>query len=483
MTVRGGSSGWPIGRRAVLAGAAALVCAPGLRRARAAEPEALDAILAASGLAGRTGFALVDLASGKTVEARAAGEGRPPASVAKILTTLYALDALGPDYRFRTAILGRGAVEGGTLQGDLVLAGGGDPVLDTDALEDLVAALREGGLAKVAGRLLVADAGLPAIAEIDPGQPAEAAYNPSISGMNLNFNRVFLAWRAGGEGLAFSAPDTRGGAVTMPGFAAELTGDGLPAQRLADGREIWTLPRDGLRRAGSVWLPVRAPAAYAGAALGGLAAAAGLALPAAEVAGAAPDAGALVVHDSLPLAPMLREMLLYSTNLTAEVTGLRASQARGLAPQDLAASGAAMTAWVRARFGLSDAVLVNHSGLSDANRLAPAELVAVLRQAEPLGLPELLKPRPILDAERHPLAAPGGEVVSKTGTLDFVSALAGYLTGPRRRLAFAIMAADPGLRARIPPEARADPPGGKRWTGRAHAQEQALLRRWAALYA
>ena len=149
---------------------------------------------------------------------------------------------------------------------------------------------------------------------------------------------------------------------------------------------------------------------------------------------------------------MLRDMLLYSTNLTAEVTGLRASQMRGLAPEGLAASGAAMTAWARARFGLKEAVLVNHSGLSDATHIAPEELVAVLRQAEPLGLPELLKPRPILDPSNHAVADPGVNVVSKTGTLDFVSGLAGYMTGPRRRLAFSIMAADPDLRARIPPD-------------------------------
>jgi D-alanyl-D-alanine carboxypeptidase/D-alanyl-D-alanine-endopeptidase (penicillin-binding protein 4) len=73
------------------------------------------------------------------------------------------------------------------------------------------------------------------------------------------------------------------------------------------------------------------------------------------------------------------------------------------------------------------------------------------------------------------------EVVSKTGTMDFISALAGYLTG-RRRLAFAIFAADPERRAGIRPEERAKPPGAAAWTARARAQEQALLRRWVAAY-
>jgi D-alanyl-D-alanine carboxypeptidase/D-alanyl-D-alanine-endopeptidase (penicillin-binding protein 4) len=72
--------------------------------------------------------------------------------------------------------------------------------------------------------------------------------------------------------------------------------------------------------------------------------------------------------------------------------------------------------------------------------------------------------------------------VAKTGTLNFVSGLAGYLTG-RRRLAFAIFAADPERRAQVRPEERDDPPGGSAWLARARGQEQALLRRWAALYA
>ena len=364
-----------------------------------------------------------------------------------------------------------------------MLAGGGDPVFDTDALAGLAAALRERGLVGVDGRLLVADGALPAVAEIDAGQPAEAAYNPAIAGINLNFNRVFLAWKAGGDRLAFSAPDTDGGGVAMADFGAELS-DGAPAHRLEAGREIWTLPRGGVQRQGSIWLPVRAPAAYSGAAFAALAGGAGLKLPAPEVVAAAPDAGVLAVHDSPPLTPMLRDMLLYSTNLTAEVVGLRASQARGLAPDGLAASGAAMTAWARTRFGIRDALLVNHSGLSDATRITPADLVAVLRQAEALGLPELLKPRPILDAGAAAARRPGASVVCKTGMLDFVSGLAGYLTGKRRRLAFAILAADTGP-SRGRSRRRAGRSAGRQRPGRrrARGQEQALLRRWAALYA
>jgi D-alanyl-D-alanine carboxypeptidase/D-alanyl-D-alanine-endopeptidase (penicillin-binding protein 4) len=467
-------------RRTVLAGAGAWLAAPGVRRAWAA-PEPLAAVLASSGLAALSGFAVADL-DGGTIEAHRAEAALPPASVAKLVTALYALEALGPGYRFRTAVLAAGPVEGGRLRGDLVLAGSGDPVLDTDALGGLAQALRMRGLAAVDGRLVVTAGALPEIVRIDDDQPDEAGYNAAVSGMNLNFNRVFLAWgpgRAGPE-LAFSAPGERFGAP-VAGVAAELAAAGPMRHRSEGGREIWTLPRQGLAGRGSIWLPVRTPGAYAGEVFARLASDAGLVLPPAAVVAEAAGAP-LALRESPPLDRMLQDMLRYSTNLTAEVLGLRAAQARGARPDGLDASGAAMTGWARARFGLSRIAFANHSGLSDRSSVTAGEMVALLGGAVELGLPELMRERPILGADREPVEIGGVRVVAKTGTLNFASGLAGYMTG-RRRLAFAIFAADPAARARVPPEQRDDPPGAAAWAARARAQEQALLRRWAALYA
>ena len=112
----------------------------------------------------------------------------------------------GPGYRFRTELRAAGPVEGGVLRGDLVLAGGGDPVLDTDALGDMAGGASAcAGSTRSRGGSWSPTGALPAVAEIDAGQPEDAAYNPTISGMNLNFNRVFLAWGPGeaGPALAF----------------------------------------------------------------------------------------------------------------------------------------------------------------------------------------------------------------------------------------------------------------------------------------
>ena len=165
------------------------------------------------------------------------------------------------------------------------------------------------------------------MAEIDAGQPEDAGYNPTISGMNLNFNRVFLAWGPGeaGPALAFSAPGAavRGAGERHPGRAGGRRRCRGTASRAA--REVWSLPRGGLRGSGSVWLPVRAPGALRRRGLPrGWPAQAGLALPAAEVVAAAPGAVLALRESDAAGARCCADMLRYSTNLTAEVVGLRA---------------------------------------------------------------------------------------------------------------------------------------------------------------
>jgi D-alanyl-D-alanine carboxypeptidase/D-alanyl-D-alanine-endopeptidase (penicillin-binding protein 4) len=275
-------------------------------------------------------------------------------------------------------VLATGPVDGGVVRGDLVLVGGGDPLLDTDALGDLAAAVAGQGIRGVTGRFLVADGALPPIARVEEGQPEEAGYNPAISGINLNFNRVMLAWEPGQAGprTGFRATGARFD-VAAEGFALELA-EGLPAWRAADGREVWALPRASLRGRGSVWLPVRTPGVYAGAVFRTLAGQAGLVLPAADVV-AEPPAGAVVAeHASEPLAAMIRGMLRYSTTLTAEVVGLTASLQRGVPAASLAQSAGAMADWAEARYGIADVRLVNHSGLSDRSRMSAAAMLRVL---------------------------------------------------------------------------------------------------------
>jgi D-alanyl-D-alanine carboxypeptidase/D-alanyl-D-alanine-endopeptidase (penicillin-binding protein 4) len=131
----------------------------------------------------------------------------PPASVAKTFTALYALDRLGADHRFETRLLATGPIRGGRLDGDLILLVGGDPVLDTDDLADMAAALVAQGVRQIGGRFLVSGGGLPSVTTIDPSQPIHVGYSPAVSGLVLNYNRVHFEWKrtAGGYHITMDA--------------------------------------------------------------------------------------------------------------------------------------------------------------------------------------------------------------------------------------------------------------------------------------
>jgi D-alanyl-D-alanine carboxypeptidase/D-alanyl-D-alanine-endopeptidase (penicillin-binding protein 4) len=147
---------------------------------------------------GISGWMVIDLDSGELVDQYQADTAFAPASVAKLPTTLYALERLGPEHRFETKVAIAGRVRGETLEGDLILIGGGDPELDTDALLPLVTQSKERGFRYVTGNFLVDGSAGPQLAAIHTGQPVDAAYNPAVSGLNLNFNRVRLKWDARG---------------------------------------------------------------------------------------------------------------------------------------------------------------------------------------------------------------------------------------------------------------------------------------------
>ncbi|HEU0221260.1 MAG TPA: D-alanyl-D-alanine carboxypeptidase/D-alanyl-D-alanine-endopeptidase [Paracoccaceae bacterium] len=468
------------------AGAPDVAAPPRVRPARVwrAVPAALD-----ERLSGRSGFAVMDLATGAILEAHAADAPFLPASVAKLPTALYALETLGQQHRFATRLLATGPVAGGTLQGDLVLVGGGDPVLDTDGLGDLAEMALGLGIRRVAGRLIVDGTLLPLLPQIDPTQPVHVAYNPAVAGLNLNFNRVFLEWRrqAGGHDLRLEARAVR---FSPPVHCIQIS----PAPRAAplftwevrQGREHWTVSEPALGPKGGRWLPVRDPIAYAGEVFRAVAALRGLELPVPQP-GRAGAGAEIAIAESPPLGQILQDMLKHSTNLTAEVLGLQAARARGIAAGTLAGSGAAMADWVRAYAGLQGGLaIVNHSGLSAETQMTPRQTVALLAAAErraPGRLKAMLKAVP-LEAERgeRPLPEPA-HVAAKTGTLNFVRGLAGYLEGPNGRpLAFAIYAADVTARERAGSTDLERPAGSRSWIGRARAQERALLRSWLSRF-
>ena len=448
-----------------------------------------DELVRKAGLSGDVSYAVMDLSEGRMLEEGKAALGLPPASVAKAMTALYALDALGAGYRFATSLHSTGGISNGIVQGDLILVGGGDPTLDTNKLADLAAALKRAGVREVRGDFLVWGGALPFSRGIDPGQPDHVGYNPAVSGLNLNFNRVHFEWRKSGSSYTVSMdarsekyrPDVR--------FARmSVKNRDIPVYTYADagGRDNWTVARGALGNGGARWLPVRKPEIYAGEVFQTFARSHGIALKPAKIAKSAPGGTVIAQVRSEPLSDILKGMLKYSTNLTAEVVGMAATRKRKGRVRDIAASAQEMSRWARQEFGLDTATrFVDHSGLGDKSRISARDMVLALKAARGSGpIRGLLKPIPMRDEDRRKMPNHPVKVDAKTGTLNFVSSLAGYCTAEDgREMAFAIFTADIPRRSALTRAQRERPEGGREWNRRSKMLQQKLLQRWGRVFA
>lgn len=464
-----------------LAEAPAVSLRPPRRPTRLGPPPASE-LVADFGLPGDVSFVVADARSGAMVEAFHPLLPQPPASTAKALTAVYALDRLGPEHRFATRLVTTGPVVDGKVEGDLVLVGGGDPTLDTDGLGALAAALKEAGVREVGGRFAVWSGALPLIEEIDPEQPPHVGYNPAVSALNLNYNRVHFEWVRGPNGYDVKM-DARTASFSPRVATArmQVVDRSMPVYTYTRGAGVdeWTVARGALGSGGARWLPVRRPDLYAAEVFQTLARSHGIVLDQAVVLDAPPEGTEVARRESPVLRIILEDMLRHSTNLTAEVVGLSASSAKGPAPDTLEESARRMGAWIGGEIGDRRPGLVDHSGLSGASRIAAVDMVQTLiRIGREAPLAPLLKPFPVSDA---PVSL---SVSAKTGTLNFVSALAGYLTAPSgRELAFAILTSDLERRATLTEAERERPPGGRAWAGRSRELQRRLLSNWAVVHA
>lgn len=166
-------------------------------------------------------------------------------------------------------------------------------------------------------------------------------------------------------------------------------------------------------------------------------------------------------------------MLEHSTNLTAEVLGLAASGADGQA-----ASAQAMAEWLAAT-GVGTARLADHSGLSARNRISAGTLARLLARPEArAALRPLLKADPLRDVLGKDSQGSGTVgtplVEAKTGTLNFVSCLAGYARNiDGAEVVFAALVADEERRSAT---AGQDwPEGSLAWVKRAKLLQRDLV--------
>ena len=114
---------------------------------------------------------------------------RTPASTMKLLTTYAALKELGPNFSWRTEVWFRGKLNKDVLDGDLVLKGYGDPFLVYENFWKLIKTLRDKGLKQINGNIIIDESyfNLPEHDTAAFDGKAYRVYNAPASALMFNF--------------------------------------------------------------------------------------------------------------------------------------------------------------------------------------------------------------------------------------------------------------------------------------------------------
>jgi D-alanyl-D-alanine carboxypeptidase/D-alanyl-D-alanine-endopeptidase (penicillin-binding protein 4) len=400
---------------------------------------------------GRWGVMVISLSRGDTLFSLNADTALQPASNMKLFTSALALDQFGPGHQFRTEVLRTGDIApDGTLHGDLVLRGDGDPALSPRFVEGgpnapmqrLAQFVSDAGIKRVSGHL-IADA-----SAFDPQRIPEgwrrrylsAAYAAPVSALSLNENVMQVVVRpgkVGGKADVFLEPasdiplsvtvktiDSHGarvGAWTTKGGAIEVHG--------------WIGTRAGERR---YELVAADPTAFTAGAFRRALADRGIKFDGPTQFATAPVHGTRVGDlPSPPLGAMLSVMNRESINHFAEL--IFRDAARNAAPDSIgsAESGnALLQRFLVGKVGVDSAAVIatDGSGLSTLDRVTPRSLVQLLAfshrtqwsDAFHASLPVAGETELLAHRMRETPAQ--GNLHAKTGTTNTVISLGGYVT-------------------------------------------------------
>jgi D-alanyl-D-alanine carboxypeptidase/D-alanyl-D-alanine-endopeptidase (penicillin-binding protein 4) len=398
------------------------------------------------------GVEIVDVASGKILASHDEHLPLNPASNAKIYTAAAALATLHGDHRFTTTLSG---VQKGSAVSNLTLRGHGDPSLRTSDLYALAEDLRAHGVKKVDGDLLVDQRGwddqtTPPAFEQKPDE--WAAFRAPVSAVAVNENTIVLSVRPGAEGknaqIAFDPPgfvDAEGTVSTVESGADNVTLVLSPSGRRLSAKVGGTIAQGS--RLVRYTRRVDDPQLLAGYALRAILDEIGVKIGADVKLATGGGRGAVIARrDSEPLSALLHALGKQSDNFYAEMIFKSLSGETRKPAQ--AASSAEVVARLLERHDLGDTgvVIKNGSGLYDANRVTAHSAAKLLRWAyrDPAIGPEFVAHLATggVDGTLHKrLGHTHRTVRAKTGTLDDVIALSGYVLAGEGRspIAFSII--------------------------------------------
>jgi D-alanyl-D-alanine carboxypeptidase/D-alanyl-D-alanine-endopeptidase (penicillin-binding protein 4) len=388
-----------------------------------------------------------------------------PASLFKLVTTLAALELLGPQYTWATPVWLAGPVRQGVLDGALVIKGSGDPRLTPERLWLLMRRVRQAGVREIRGDIVL-DRSAFARAEQAPGDFDGEPLKP----YNVPADALLLAQRslvytftpdaARGVALVTAEPELAGLQVQ-----AEVPLTSIPCDDWRGALAATPADPERMRFAGRYpascgernWpLAYADPASFDSRLLRALWQGLGGTLRGTVRDGVAPTTPPSFTLQSPSLAEVVRDTNKFSNNAMAQQLFLTLGLAqRGSGTPD--AARAVVRQWLAQALGptVADAVVVdNGSGLSRQTRISAEALGRLLlRGWRGAQMPEWLASLPVAGVDgtaRRSRGAPGRAHL-KTGSLNGVAGIAGVLHGAGgRRWAVVAVVQQPNAEAARP---------------------------------
>ena len=426
------------------------------RDGSSALPRRIEGLIAGAGIKGKLGIAIVDAGTGQKVFGHNADLPLNPASNVKLITAAVALLELGADFCMRTGIYGQ--IEGDAVRGGLYLKGFADPSLRLSDLVELARALRSRGVLSV-DDVLVDDSYLddqilpPAF---DQKSRDTSAYRAAVGAVSVEQNAYLLRVRPGSAAgsRAMVHLDIPGyfeldnqlttGAQGPPSVIAVQNPGKGKLELLLKGNVPLSARQLSYRRR------VADPSSYAGYAMVEALRAVRISAPRRTRTEKIPRGMPLLASRcSPPLGQILTELGKQSDNFTAEMV-LKVLGAERVKRPGTSADGAKVALNALGRMGVeTDAVtMVNGSGLFAGNLFSASSFCRLLAavHANAAIRPDFLAHLAVggvdgtLAGRLRELPMPG-VVRAKTGTLNEVISLSGYVLGPspERVIAFSVL--------------------------------------------
>jgi D-alanyl-D-alanine carboxypeptidase/D-alanyl-D-alanine-endopeptidase (penicillin-binding protein 4) len=429
---------------------------------REALRKAVEQLLAQPPLSNaRVSMQVESLDDGQVVYSRNADDLLNPASNTKLVTAAAGLLRLGPEYRFTTDYLADKPIQRGRIS-TLYVKGRGDPSVTTERLDGLVSDLWHRGVRSV-GEIVLDDSFFDR-EQFGPGweqEVSDKAWAAGVGALSLNHNSVAI-YISAGDRLGARArvevePDARDYFV-VDGRVTTVRANGrrkLRPHTVAEGDRTRIVVEGRIplhAQTAVMFRRVGDPTFYYGQTLRMLLRQRGIRVTGRVKRGAAPPAAVLIQsYDSAELAAIIRDMNKVSSNfiaemvvktLGAELKGTPGSWAKGLEVEEdlLAELGIPRGTYV----------LKNGSGLNDTNRFTARQL-ATLLQAVWKRFPvasEFVSSLGIAARDgtmrlRMEGTDAAGRLRAKTGTLEGVTALSGYVQSlGGERFVFSVMVND-----------------------------------------